>query len=95
MRQYDIIRRPVNTEKTTLQKEIHNQVTFEVDRNASRVEIKTAVEKIFDTKVLSVKTMQIKGKVKQRGRIVGKRRNWKKAIVRLMPGQRIEFFEGV
>ena len=95
MREYDIIRRPVNTEKTTIQKELHNQVSFEVDRRASRVEIKDAVEKIFNTKVNSVRTMQIKGKVKTRGRIVGKRRNWKKAIVKLMPGQRIDFFEGV
>lgn len=95
MKEYDIIRRPINTEKTTLQKELYNQITFEVDRRASRVEIKDAVEKIFDTKVQNVRTMQIKGKVKQRGRIVGKRRDWKKAVVRLMPGQRIDFFEGV
>jgi large subunit ribosomal protein L23 len=95
MREYDIIRRPVTTEKTTLQKEASNQVSFEVDRNASRVEIKAAVEKLFNAKVKSVNTMQVAGKYKQRGRIMGKRRNWKKAIVRLMPGQRIDFFEGV
>ncbi|MFH1156817.1 MAG: 50S ribosomal protein L23 [Pseudomonadota bacterium] len=95
MREYDIIRRPVTTEKTTLQKESSNQVSFEVDRNASRVEIKAAIEKLFNAKVKSVNTMQITGKIKQRGRIIGKRRNWKKAIVRLMPGQRIDFFEGV
>ena len=95
MREYDIIRRPINTEKTTLQKETYNQITFEVARDANRVDIKNAIEKIFNTRVQAVKTMQVKGKVKQRGRIVGKRRNWKKAIVKLMPGQRIEFFEGV
>lgn len=95
MREYDIIRRPITTEKTTLQKELFNQVSFEVDRRASRVEIKDAVEKIFDTKVDSVRTMHIKGKVKRRGRILGKRRDWKKAVVKLMPGQRIDFFEGV
>lgn len=95
MREYDIIRRPVNTEKTTLQKERDNQITFEVARDANRVDIKNAIEKIFNTRVQAVKTMQVKGKVKQRGRIVGKRRNWKKAIVKLMPGQRIDFFEGV
>lgn len=92
---YDLIRRPLITEKTNIQKEDHNQITFEVDRNANRVEIKQAIQEIFNVKVASVKTMQVKGKTKQRGRIVGKRRDWKKAIVKLMPGERIDFFEGV
>ena len=95
MEQYDIIRGPVVTEKTTLQKELNNQVTLKVDRRANRVQIKNAVEKNFNTKVKQVRTIQVKGKVKQRGRIIGKRPDWKKAIVTLMPGQRIDFFEGV
>jgi len=95
IKDYDIIRRPLNTEKTTLQKELFNQVSFEVDRQANRMEIKNAVERIFNTKVQAVRTIQMKGKVKRRGKVVGKRRDWKKAIVRLMPGQRIDFFEGV
>ena len=95
MREYDIIRGPVVTEKTTLQKELNNQVTFRVDKRANRVEIKDAVEKTFNTKVKQVRTIQVKGKVKQRGRIIGKRNDWKKAVVTLMPGQRIDFFEGV
>ncbi len=95
MKSYDIIRGPVITEKTTLQKELHNQITFRVDKRANRVEIKKAVEEGFQTKVQQVRTIQVKGKVKQRGRIIGKRSDWKKAIVTLMPGQRIEFFEGV
>ena len=95
MKEYDIIRGPVVTEKTTLQKELDNQLTFKVDRRANRVEIKDAVEKNFNTKVKQVRTVQVKGKVKQRGRIIGKRKDWKKAIVTLMPGQRIDFFEGV
>ena len=95
MIQYDIIIRPLITEKTSIQKEDHNQVSFEVDRRANRVEIRRAIEKIFDVRVADVRTMQVKGKVKQRGRIVGRRRNWKKAIVNLMPGERIDFFEGV
>ncbi len=95
MREYDIIRGPVITEKTTLQKELHNQVTLKVDKRANRVEIKEAVEKTFNTQVKQVRTIQVKGKVKQRGRIIGKRSDWKKAIVTLMPGQRIDFFEGV
>ena len=95
MIQYDIIIRPVVTEKTSIQKEDFNQVSFEVDRRANRVEIRRAIEKIFNVRVADVKTMQVKGKVKQRGRIVGKRKDWKKAIVKLMPGERIEFFDGV
>jgi len=95
MIQYDIIIRPLITEKTSIQKEDFNQVSFEVDRRANRVEIRRAIEKIFNVRVADVRTMQIKGKVKQRGRIVGKRRDWKKAIVKLMPGERIDFFEGV
>jgi large subunit ribosomal protein L23 len=92
---YEIIKRPLITEKTSIQKEDYNQITFEVDRRANRVEIKRAVESIFNVNVAAVRTIQVKGKTKQRGRIVGKRRDWKKAIVRLMPGERIDFFDGV
>ena len=91
---YDIIRRPIITEKTNIQKDESNQVTFEVDPRANRIEVQRAVEKIFNVKVLTTRTMHVRGKIKRRGRIVGKRRDWKKAIVTLMPGQRIEFFEG-
>lgn len=91
---YDIVKRPLVTEKTTLQKELQNKVSFEVDRRANRIEIKKAVEKIFNIRVADVRTIQVKGKIKQRGRITGKRKDWKKAIVTLMPGERIEFFEG-
>ncbi|MGE0086866.1 MAG: 50S ribosomal protein L23 [Desulfococcaceae bacterium] len=92
---YDIIRRPLNTEKTNRLKDDHNQFSFEVDSHANRIEIGKAVEKIFNVRVSDVRTMHVRGKVKRRGRIVGKRRDWKKAIVTLMPGERIEFFEGV
>ena len=95
MNTYDVIRKPLNTEKSTLQKELLNKVSFEVAIDSNRVEIKSAVESIFKVNVKTVRTILVKGKVKQRGRIVGKRRNWKKAIVTLMPGQTIEFFEGV
>ncbi len=94
MMQYEIIRRPLITEKTNIQKEIANQLTFEVDRRANRIEIKRAIETAFKVRVASVQTMQVKGKVKRRGRNIGKRRDWKKAIVTLMPGERIDFFEG-
>ena len=94
MMQYEIIKRPLITEKTSVQKEIANQLTFEVDRRANRIEIKRAIETAFKVRVASVKTMQVKGKVKRRGRNLGKRRDWKKAVVTLMPGERIDFFEG-
>ena len=94
MNPYDIVKRPLITEKTNIQKESYNQITFEIDPKANRVEIKKAVEDIFNVKVAVVRTMQVKGKTKQRGRITGKRRDWKKAIVKLMPGERIDFFEG-
>jgi large subunit ribosomal protein L23 len=94
MNPYDIVKRPLITEKTSIQKEDYNQMSFEVDRKANRVEIKRAIENIFKVNVATVRTMQVKGKIKQRGRIVGKRRNWKKAVVKLMPGERIDFFEG-
>jgi len=95
MLDYDIIRRPLITEKTNLQKEAFNQVSFEVDRRANRVQIKRAVERIFKVRVADVRTMQVKGKIKRRGRVLGKRKDWKKAVVKLMPGDRIDFFEGV
>lgn len=95
MRAYSIIKSPMDTEKTNLQKENMNQVTFEVDPAANRVEIKKAVESIFDVRVKKVRTLHVKGKIKRRGRIVGRRRDRKKAIVTLMPGHRIKFFEGV
>jgi large subunit ribosomal protein L23 len=91
---YDIIKRPILTEKTNIQKEASNQVTFEVDPRSNRIEVKRAVEKIFKVKVADIRTMHVSGKPKRRGRILGKRRSWKKAIVTLMPGERIEFFEG-
>ncbi|MDD2605509.1 MAG: 50S ribosomal protein L23 [Desulfobacterales bacterium] len=94
MNAYDIIVRPVITEKTTVQKDERNQISFEVARRANRVEVKRAVEKIFNVRVAAVNTQHVRGKIKRRGRIVGKRKDWKKAIVTLMPGERIEFFEG-
>jgi large subunit ribosomal protein L23 len=95
MNKYQIIKAPIDTEKSNLQKDLLNQVSFSVASAANRVEIKRAVEEIFDVKVKSVKTMNVKGKVKQRGRIIGKRKDWKKAQVTLMPGHRINFFDGV
>jgi large subunit ribosomal protein L23 len=95
MNPYEIIRGPIITEKGTIQKELNNQLTFEVDRRANRVEIRHAVEKVFNVRVEKVRTMQIKGKIKRLGRATGRRRDWKKAVVTLAQGQNIEFFEGV
>ncbi len=94
MKEHDIIRRPLMTEKTNIQKDEHNQYTFEVDRNSNRIEIRKAIERIFNVRVANVRTIQVKGKVKMRGRIAGKHRDWKKAMVTLIPGERIPFFEG-
>ncbi|MBI5594185.1 MAG: 50S ribosomal protein L23 [Deltaproteobacteria bacterium] len=95
MNYHAIIKRPVVSEKSTMQKEVSNQLSFEVDRKANRIEIKKAIQSLFSVQVDAVRTLQIKGKYKQRGRIIGKRRDWKKAIVTLKPGERIEFFEGI
>jgi len=94
MNPYEIVKRPLITEKGSIQKEVNNQLSFEVARKANRVEIRHAVEKIFNVRVLKVRTMQMKGKVKRVGRTLGKRRDWKKAIVTLARGENIEFFEG-
>jgi large subunit ribosomal protein L23 len=92
---YKIIRRPIITEKGTSLKDMSNQLLFEVDPKANKSEIKKAVEKLFRVTVLSVRTQNRLGKRKRLGRSVGRRRNWKKAIVTLKQGDRVDFFEGV
>ena len=92
---YKIIKRPLITEKSTIIKEMNNQLAFEVDRRANKIEIKKAVERIFKVQVADVRTMNYQGKRKRLGRSEGRRRHWKKAVVTLKPGQKIEFFEGV
>ena len=92
---YRVIKVPHITEKGTLQKELHNQISFKVDRRANKVEIRRAVETLFKTKVVDVKTMNMKGKGRRVGRNLGKRPDWKKAVVKLAPGENIEFFEGM
>jgi large subunit ribosomal protein L23 len=92
---HKILRRPLITEKSTIQKEMANQLAFEVDRRANKIEIRKAVEKVFKVQVEDVRTMNYRGKTRRMGRSVGRRPHWKKAIVTLKPGQKIEFFEGV
>ncbi len=89
-----IIRRPLITEKSTRQKEEGRQYVFEVDRDANKIEIQSAVERLFKVNVLQVRTCNVLGKLKRVGRRYGKRPDWKKAIVTLKEGDRIDFFEG-
>jgi len=91
-----IIRRPLVTEKSTTMKEDHNIITFEVAPDANKIEVKKAVEILFKVKVAEVRLFNVRGKMKRMGRNVGKRRDWKKAYVRLVEGQKApDFFEGV
>ncbi len=95
MNLYDVIHRPVVTEKSSIAREEANIATFRVDPNATKLEIRKAVEELFDVKVMSVRTMQQPGKKKRIGKSVGRKPAWKKAIVELSEGQAIEYFEGV
>ena len=90
-----IIRKVLITEKGTVLRETQRQYFFEVARDANKIEIKRAVESVFQVKVDSVQTMQLKGKVKRQGRWVGRRNDWKKAIVTLKADQKIELFEQI
>ncbi|PIV20685.1 MAG: 50S ribosomal protein L23 [Deltaproteobacteria bacterium CG_4_8_14_3_um_filter_45_9] len=89
-----IIRRPLITEKSTRQKEENRQYIFEVHRDANKIEIQSAVERLFKVNVLQVRTSNVMGKIKRLGRRYGKRPDWKKAIITLKEGDRIDFFEG-
>lgn len=92
---YEVLKRPLVTEKGTIEKEERNKLYFEVDRRANKIEIKQAVEQIFKVNVLEVATANMRGKKKRVGRYFTKRPDWKKAMVTIKPGQRVEFFEGV
>ena len=92
---YDVIRRPLVTEKSNIGREEQNLVTLAVNPIANKHEIQRAVEEIFDVRVVSVRTMRMPRKSRRVGKFVGRKPEWKKAIVRLAEGQSIEFFEGV
>lgn len=92
---YQVLKRPLITEKTNAQREKLNDYTFEVATNANKVEIKSAVETLFGVKVKSVRTAVVRGKFRRTRRGIGQRPNWKKAVVTLLEGQQIELFEGV
>ncbi len=90
---YQVIKRPLVTEKTTLEKDSKNIIAFEVDKDANKLEVKEAVQKLFKVEVLEVNTVNIAGKRKRFGRNIGKRSNWKKAYVTLKEGSKVDFFE--
>jgi len=93
MNLHEVIKKPLITEKTTLEKDERNVVAFAVDRNANKIEIKSAVETLFNVQVTDVNTINVAGKTKRFGRNVGKRSNWKKAYVTLEKGSSVDFFE--
>tara|TARA_B100000949_G_C14062603_1_gene358390 strand:- start:87 stop:377 length:291 start_codon:yes stop_codon:yes gene_type:complete len=95
MKEIDVIRRPIVTEKSSLLREDDHILVFEVAKGATKVDIKMAVERLFNTKVAKVRTAISHGKVKRQGRYFGQRPDWKKAYVRLKPGEKTpEFLEG-
>jgi len=97
MNAHEIIRRPLVTEKSTLLRDSGaNVIAFEVDPAANKIEVKAAVEKLFKVKVEEVRLINVRGKVKRMGRTAGKRRDWRKAYVRLKEGEKApDFIEGV
>ena len=95
MNLYEVIRRPLVTEKSSIDRDANNTVTFAVDPRANKVEIRRAVEQIFGVRVVDVHTMRMPRKTRRVGRYVGRRPEWKKAIVKLAENESIEFFEGV
>ena len=91
----NVLKRPLLTEKVAYLQDLNNQYAFVVDRDANKIEIKRAVEKKYQVTVKSVRTISVRGKTKTLGRFTGKRADWKKAIVSLIPGDAIEMAENV
>jgi large subunit ribosomal protein L23 len=92
---YEVIRKPLLTEKSTRLKEEGNQYLFRVAKTANKVEIKQAIEALFNVTVLEVRTLRVQGKLKRLGRFQGRRPDWKKAVATLKPGDSIDLYEGV
>ncbi len=92
---YSIIKKPCLTEKGTTLQETNNQVVVKVDPRANKIEIKAAVEKLFNVKVSKVRTLNMTGKQKRMGRHQGRTSDWKKAVVTLAEGHSIDFLEGI
>ncbi|NIS74190.1 MAG: 50S ribosomal protein L23 [Deltaproteobacteria bacterium] len=92
---YEVLISPLLTEKGAAMKEKDNKVIFKVARDANKIEIKKAVEEIFKVKVNRVTTMNCRGKLKRFGKYEGRRPDWKKAVVTLQEGEKLDFIEGV
>lgn len=92
---YQVLKRPLVTEKTNALRDHNNDYAFEVAAAANKIEIRQAVESLFGVKVKSVRTAVVRGKYRRTRQGLGQRPNWKKAIVTLHEGQQIELFEGV
>jgi large subunit ribosomal protein L23 len=90
---HDILIRPLLTEKITALREMKNCVAFVVNRRATRVDVRVAVEKVLKVRVDSVNLMNVKGKPKRQGKFIGRRANWRKAIVTLKEGEKLELYE--
>lgn len=90
----DVVKRPLITEKAERNREATRQFAFEVHRDATKIQVKQAVEKLFNVHVLEVRTAVVRGKNKRVGRNIGRRPNWKKALVTLRDGDTIALFEG-
>jgi large subunit ribosomal protein L23 len=96
MRIQEVIRRPLITEKSTQLRDEKNVIAFEVARRANKIDVKRAVEAQFKVKVAEVRIALVHGKIRRQGKFAGQRPDWKKAYVRLAPGEKpIEFFEGM
>jgi large subunit ribosomal protein L23 len=91
---YEVIRRPLDTEKYDRARDQHNQYAFEVDKKATKLDVKRAVESVFKVSVTDVQTQLHRGKNARMGTSLGKRSNWKRAIVTLKEGDAISLFEG-
>jgi len=89
MNVYEVIRRPLITEKGHTKREAENTLCFEVHPDANKIQIKQAVETVFKIKVANVRTSNYAGKLRRRGRFTGYASDWKKAYVRLQPGQKV------
>ncbi len=95
MQPHEVIIRPIITEKAMRLADEENKYTFEVHPKANKIEIRRAVEALFDVRVTKVNVIRVRGKARAYGRVRGRTRSWKKAIVTLAPGDRIQIFEGV
>ena len=95
MDMYKIVKKPLVTEKGTVMLSDGNRVTFKVHLDANKIEIREAVQKIFNVTVLQVNTQVVRGKRKRFGKAMGQTKSWKKAMVQLKEGDKIEIFEGV